>query len=313
MRFQFLPWVALLIALMAGASEGAEPRVDPPPPRLAAHGAPPIRVDVKLALVPVTVTDALGRNVLGLARQNFRVLDGSEPRPIVSFNRQDAPISVGLVFDCSASMADKFRVSRQAPAQLFAQLNPDDEAFLITVADRAVLRQDFTSDFEEIENVLLFTHPAGSTSLLDGVYLGLQKLKRAHNPHKALIVVSDGGENSSRYKMRELSALAVESDAQIFSICLFYQPGRAEELQGPDLLSKLSELTGGARFIVSAVNQMPTAMTQIGATLHNEYVLGIVPPPAAPQGKFRRIKVQLVVPAGTPQLSIRARTSYYVP
>jgi Ca-activated chloride channel family protein len=313
MRLQFLPSVGLLIVLISGASEAAGPRFDPLPPKPAAHGAPPIRVDVNLALVPVTVTDALGRNVLGFARQNFRVLDGSEPRPIVSFNRQDAPISVGLVFDCSASMTDKFRVSRQAPAQLFAQLNPEDEAFLITVADRAVLRQDFTSDFGGIQNALLFTHPAGSTSLLDGVYLGLQKLKRAHNPHKALIVVSDGGDNNSRYNMRELSALAVESDAQIFSICLFYQPVSAEELAGPDLLSELSELTGGARFMVSNVNQMPTAMTRIGVTLHNEYVLGIVPPPAAPQGKFRRIKVQLLVPAGTPQLSVRALTSYYVP
>jgi Ca-activated chloride channel family protein len=297
---------------MTGASEGSGPRVDPLRAKPSTAGSP-IRVDVNLALVPVTVVDPMGRNVLGLAQSNFRVLDGSQQRPIVSFSSEDAPISVGLVFDCSKSMTDKFKISRQAPGQLFAQLNPNDEAFLITVSDRAVPRLDFTSDFTQIQNSLLFTHPDGSTSLLDGVYLGLEKLKQAHNPRKALIVVSDGGDNNSRYSIRELSSLAVESDAQIFSICLSFDPRTTEEVRGPVLLDNISEMTGGLRFMTTDASQMAKAMARIGVTLHHEYVLGIVPPPAAPQGKFRRIKVQVVVPATTPRLSVYARTSYYVP
>src|SRR4051812_8067360 len=188
-----------------------------------------IRVDVNMALVPVTVLDPMGHNVLGLDRENFRVFDGAEQRPIVTFGQSDAPVSVGLIFDCSRSMREKFKVAREAPAQLFKQLNPDDESFLITVADQPRLQQDFTTAFNDIQNALLFTNPNGATSLLDGIYMGLQQIRRAHNPRKPLIVVSEGGATPSRYPLRELAALAAESDTQIFSICLFDKPQTAEE------------------------------------------------------------------------------------
>jgi Ca-activated chloride channel homolog len=301
----------LLIFTMGWAAEAGHAQALRKNPSV--NAPPAIRVDVKLALVPVTVMDLMGRNVLGLAADNFRVLDGTQLRPIVSFSRQDAPISVGLVFDCSRSMADKFAISREAPGHLFAQLNPQDEAFLITVADSATARNDYTANYEEIQNSLLFTHPNGSTSLLDGVYLGLQKLKHAHNPCRALVIVSDGGDNNSRYTLHELADLAVESDAQIFAICLSYNPATEEEVRGPDLLNKISNLTGGMRFMIADVNRLRNAMSRIGVTLHNQYVLGIVPPHEAPQGKYRRIKVQLVMPVGTPRLQLFARSSYYVP
>ena len=307
MRFSF-SCAAILLATVANASgPRLSPRANPPKPGKI------IRVNVDLALVPVTVLDPMGRNVLGLAADNFRVFDGALPRPIVAFSRQDAPISVGLVFDCSRSMTDKFRVSREAPRALYEQLNPEDETFLITVSDRPVLRQDFTSDFSTIQSALLFTHPNGATSLLDGVYLGLQKLKEAHNPRKALIVVSDGGENNSRYNIRELQSLAVESDAQIFSICISYDPHTIEERDGPSLLDRISTVTGGMRFMMPDAGMMREAMARIGLSLHNQYVLGIHPPPDAPQGKVRKIKVQLVVPAGMPQLAVYARSHYLAP
>jgi len=313
MPSRFVFPVVFFFLLLAGASAEAAPDSQTVRRNPAVQSAASIRVDVNLALVPVTVTDNMGRNVLGLVRDNFRVLDGSEPRPIVSFSRQDAPISVGLVFDCSRSMTGKFRISREAPSQLFAQLNPEDEAFLITVSDRAEMRSDFTSNFQDIQNALLFAYPHGSTSLVDAVYLGLQKLKHARNPRKALIVVSDGGDNNSRYAMREVSGLAVEADTQIFTICLYFNPATEEEVRGPDLLHKLSDLTGGVQYMIGDLNLLRDAMTRIGVTLHNQYVLGIVPPPAAPQGKYRRIKVQLVLPPGSPRLQIFARPSYYVP
>jgi Ca-activated chloride channel homolog len=313
MRVGSVSSVGFLSILIAGAAaaDGASTQVARANP--VANAAASLRVDVNLALVPVTVMDPMGRNVLGLVRDNFRVYDGALPRPIVSFSRQDAPISVGLIFDCSRSMMEKFKVSREAPNQLFAQLNPADEAFLVTVSNRAVPRTSFTSNFEEIQNSLLFTHPDGSTSLLDGVYLGLQMLKHAHNPRKALVVVSDGGDNNSRYTMHELSELALESDAQIFTICLYYNPQTIEEARGPEMLYRMSELTGGMRFMISDVNRMRDAMSRIGVSLHNQYVLGVVPPPKAPAGKYRRIKVQLVVPVGSPRMQVFARSSYYVP
>jgi Ca-activated chloride channel family protein len=272
-----------------------------------------IRVDVNMALVPVTVLDTRGQNVLGLDRDNFRVFDGSELRPIVSFGQSDAPVSVGLIFDCSRSMREKFRIARQAPAELFRQLNADDESFLITVSDRPELRQGFTSEFNDIQNALLFTNPTGTTSLLDGVYMGLQQLKKGRNPRKALVLVSDGGDNNTRYSLRELAALAAESDAQIFSICLFDKPQTAEEADGPALLDNLTKATGGINYMITDINAMQAAFGKVGITLHNQYVLGYYPPEDAPAGKYRKITVQLLVPKGVPKLQIYSRNGYFVP
>jgi Ca-activated chloride channel family protein len=257
--------------------------------------------------------DSLGHNVLGLSQENFRVFDGPDPRPIVTFGTSDAPVSIGLIFDSSRSMADKFRVAREAPVQLFQRLNPEDEAFLITVSDKPVLRQDFTSNFTDIRNSLLFTNPNGSTSLVDGIYMGLQRLKKAHNPRKALIVVSDGGDNNSRYTLRDLAGLAAEADTQIFTICLYQNPQSKEETNGPALLARLAQVSGGIHFMTGDVNTMTTSFGQIGVTLHNQYMLGYYPPEGAPQGKYRKIKVQVLVPEGIRRLQIFTRSGYYVP
>jgi Ca-activated chloride channel family protein len=257
--------------------------------------------------------DSYGHSVLGLNRENFRVFDGAEQRPIVSFGTSDAPVSIGLIFDCSRSMTEKFAVARQAPRQLFQQLNPEDEAFLVTVSDKPAMRQNFTSDFSDIQNTLMFTNPNGTTSLVDGIYMGLQWLKKAHNPRKALIIVSDGGDNNSRYTLRDLANLAAEADAQIFTICLYQHPQSEEEVQGPALLERLAGVSGGIHFMINDVNNMKTAFSQIGVTLHNQYMLGYYPSSDAQSGKYRKIKVQLLVPQGTERLQLFSRSGYYVP
>ncbi len=266
-----------------------------------------------MTLVPVAVQDTTGRNVLGLDRDNFRVFDGAEQRPIVSFGRQDAPVSVGIVFDCSQSMKSKFKVAREAPRELFQELNPEDEAFLVTVSSQPNLRQDFTSNFADIRNALLFTPPRGETALIDGAYLALAHLAKAHNPRKVLIIVSDGGDNNSRYTLHELEELAQEADAQIFAICLYQNPNSPEELGGPELLEKLASSSGGVRYLISDPREMHTTFARIGVTIHNEYVLGYYPPDDAPAGKYRKIKVQLKLPEGSPRLQVYARTGYYTP
>ena len=279
----------------------------------AEDSAARIRVDVNMTLVPITVMDGWGRNVLGLHRGNFRVFDGAEQRPIAAFARLDAPISVGLIYDSSGSMRSKFGIARQAPVQLFEKLNPEDEAFLVTVSDRSVLRNDFTSDFGAILNRLLFIAPSGTTSLLDGVHLALQRIRHAHNPRRALIIVSDGGDNHSRFSRREMSRMASESEAQIFSICLYQSPQSDEEIEGPELLDKLVKVSGGINFMIDDPAELPGAFTQIGVALHNQYLIGYYPPEDARAGTYRKVKVQLVVPVGTPHLDIFARSGYFVP
>jgi Ca-activated chloride channel family protein len=279
----------------------------------AARNPSSIRVDVNMALVPVTVMDSAGRNVTGLSQENFRVFDDNEQRPIIAFGTSEAPISIGLIYDCSRSMTDKFNIARQAPVRLFEQLNPEDEAFLITVSDKPALRQDFTSEFSQIQNALMFTHPNGTTSLVDGIYMGLQQLKKAHNPRRALIVVSDGGDNNSRFNLRDLSRLAAETDAEIFAICIFQNPQSEEEANGPALLSRLAEVSGGINYMIGDVNSVRSTFSKIGVTLHHQYMLGYYPTENGPSGKYRKIKVQVLVPQGIQRLRIVARGGYYAP
>lgn len=306
-----IPVLLFAIAIFAAAAD------DGPSVSVRVHPAPKnptnLRVDVNMALVPVTVMDSIGRNVTGLTPQNFRIFDGPKQVPIISFARQDQPISVGLIFDCSRSMTDKYKIARQAPAALYSQLNPGDESFLVTFSTAPTLRQDYTSEFSDIGNALLFTHPDGTTALFDAVLLGLSHLKEAHNPRKALVIVSDGGDNNSRYTLRELERIAVESDTQIFAIGLHQNPQAPEEVEGPAFLNDLVGKTGGIHFVIENLNDMSQAMSKIGVTLHNQYVLGYYPPSGEQSGKYRQIKVQLLVPKGLPPMTIHARAGYYVP
>lgn len=272
-----------------------------------------IRIDVNMTLVPVTVLDTYGRTVTGLEADNFRVYDGAKEVPIVSFARQDQPISVGLIYDCSRSMSSKFKTARAAPHALFNELNADDESFLITVSDKAELRRGLTSNFNEIENALLFTHPMGTTSLIDGIYMGLQLIKKSHNPRRALIVVSDGGDNNSRYTLRELESLAIESDTQVFSMGLYINPQTQEEVDGPELLAALSQRTGGISFKIDDLNNLRASMAKVGVSLHHQYLIGYYVPGEAESGKYRRIKVQLMMPGGSAPVTLHARAGYFVP
>jgi len=310
---------ALSLSLLASIPGSAQ-LLDQPIQEATVRRRPPataiasnIRVDVNMALVPVTVLDSHGRTVTGLQPDNFRVFEGSKQVPIVTFGQQDQPISVGLIYDCSRSMMDKYKTAREAPSALFQQLNADDESFLVTVSDHAELKMGLTSALNDVQNALLFTHPNGTTSLIDGIYLGLQQIKKSHNPRKALVVVTDGGDNNSRYTLRELQDIAVESDTQIFGIGLFDHPQSREELDGPELMNRLCGATGGVNFIIRNLTELRAAMEKIGVTLHNQYVIGYYPPDGAADGKYRKIKVQLMVPSGLPPLQIYAKTGYYAP
>ena len=207
-----------------------------------------------MVLIPVTVTDPLNRFVTGLEQDSFKVFEDKVEQKMVSFGSEDAPLSIGIVFDTSGSMGPKLEKSRQAVTEFFKTANPEDEAFLVEFNDRPELVTPFTHNLEEIQNRLTFTQSKGRTALLDGIYLALHTMKKAHNPRKALVVISDGGDNSSRYTESEIKNLVKEADVQIYAIGI-YEPwqsrGRTpEELAGPGLLTDISEPTGGRHFVV---------------------------------------------------------------
>jgi Ca-activated chloride channel family protein len=276
-----------------------------------------IRVDTTLVLIPVTVTDPLNRFVTGLERENFRLYEDKAEQKLLQFSSEDAPLSVGLVFDCSGSMSNKLDRSRKAVAQFFRTANPEDEFFLVQFNDRPELVLPFTTSLEEIQNRLTFTQAKGRTALLDGVYLALHQMKKARNPRKALLIISDGGDNSSRYTESEIKNLVREADVQIYAIGIF-EPissrGRtAEELAGPGLLQEIAEQTGGRHFPVENLNELPDIAAKIGIELRNQYLLGYTPSNQERDGRYRRVTVKLVQPRGLPPLRAFWRLGYYAP
>jgi Ca-activated chloride channel family protein len=276
-----------------------------------------IRVDTTLVPIPVTVTDPLNRFVTGLEKEHFRLYEDKVEQKISYFSSEDAPISIGLVFDTSGSMGVKLQKSRQAVAQLLKTANPEDEFFLVQFSDRPELTLPFTRDIDEIQNRLTFVQSKGRTALLDGIYLAINQMKKAHNPRKALVVISDGGDNSSRYTESEIKNLVREADVQIYAIGIFEPAsarGRtAEELAGPSLLSEIAEQTGGRHFPVDNLNELPDIAERIGIELHNQYVLFYMPTNSAKDGKYRHVQVKLVQPKGLPPLRAYWRLGYYAP
>ena len=272
----------------------------------------PLKVDVDLVLVPVTVTDDSHRMVLGLDKENFQIFENKQSQPLQSFSRTDMPISIGLIFDTSGSMSTKIDRAREAVGAFLKTANPQDEFFVITFADTPTGLVDFTTSTEEVQNKLLFATPRGMTSLLDAIYLGVSKLRQAQYSKKALLIISDGGDNHSRYTERDVKNIVKESDVMIYAIGVYDRYFRTEEERlGPGLLSDISELTGGRSFSLDNLNDLPDVASKIGVELRNQYVLGYRPTKAVRDGKWHKIKVKLLAPKGLPPLQVYARQGYY--
>jgi Ca-activated chloride channel homolog len=278
------------------------------------HGKPGMAMDVNLVLVNVTVTDDWNRIVTGLDKENFSVLEGSEIQQVRHFSNEDAPISLGVIFDMSGSMNDKIMKAREAVIEFFKTANPQDEFFMITFNDRPELRADFTKSVEDIQGKLVYTVPQGSTAMLDAIYMGVSKMKDARNSKKALLIISDGGDNHSRYTENEIKSMVKEADVQIYSIGIFsLSPSQPEEVAGPALLTEISQVTGGRLFTISNPNELADVATKIGIELRNQYVLGYRPNNKIKDGHWRKIKVKLNPPKGLPHLNVYARAGYYAP
>jgi Ca-activated chloride channel family protein len=296
----------------------ANGKILPPPlegnAALKARPGERIRVDVNLVLVPVTVTDPLNRLVTGLERDDFFLYENNTLQKIKTFASEDAPVSIGIIFDLSGSMSNKLVRARDSIIQFLRTANPQDEFFVIGFNDRPELIEDFTSSVEDIEARLQTVKATHRTALLDAIYFGLSKMKQARHERKALLIVSDGGDNRSRYTESEVRSQVRESDVQLYSMGIFdpYAPTTEERL-GPILLHDLSEETGGRLFRVDDVADMGDIAVKISTELRNQYVLGFRSDDAKRDGKWRKLKVKLVPPQGLPALTVHARNGYYAP
>ncbi len=282
--------------------------------RGAAHPNATLRVETNLVLVPMTVTDNQNRLVTGLERENFYVYENNQPQTIRSFSTDDAPVTIGIIFDLSGSMSSKFARARKALSEFMRTSNPQDEFFVIAFNDRPAIVVDYTSNVDDIDARMVMLKPQARTALIDAVYLGVNKLKDAKYERKALLVISDGGDNRSRYSQNELRKSVRESDVQIYSIGIFdqYAP-TVEEKEGPELLTDICDMTGGRLFRVSDVGELGDIASRISAELRNEYVVGYKPSDLKKDGNWRKLKVKLNPPQGLPPLIVHNRQGYYAP
>jgi Ca-activated chloride channel homolog len=301
----------------AEAKDAAKAREDvkKDTPGFAVRPSVGLHMDVDLALINVTVTDPYNRLVTGLDPDNFRVYEDNIEQEVVTFSSEDVPISIGVIFDFSGSMANKIGKAREAALQFFKTANPQDEFFLVSFNERAELTSSFTNSIEDLQSRMMLTAPKGRTALLDAIYLGLSQMRGARNGKRALLILSDGGDNHSRYNESDIKRLVKEADTQLYAIGIFdplgYRNRTPEELNGPSLLGETTEMTGGRVFAVENLNELPDIASKIGMELRNQYVLGYRPSNKAHDARWRKIKIKLRAPKGLPPLNVYSKTGYY--
>jgi Ca-activated chloride channel family protein len=299
---------AALTAVFAILTPGQTPESAP---------TPSFRSSTNLVVIPVSVTDGSNRFVLGLQQEDFQIFDDGVPQTIAHFSGEDAPLSIGLVFDESGSMDYKLRTSRDAVAQFLQTLNASDEAFLAEFNDTVKLSVGFTSHPDEIVTALRNSQPGGLTAMLDAVNFALREMKNAKNPRKAIIMVSDGGDNSSKYTSAQIESLVREADVQVYAMGVFeptFSFGLSPaEISGPKLLSEIASQTGGRAFAATLSSDLPAVAARIAIELRNQYVIGYYPKDQVKDGKYHKVEVKLSQPQGISALKSHWRLGYYAP
>ena len=284
----------------------------------AAQSPPAFRADTTLVLVPVSVTDPGNRYVLGLGQRQFHLLEDGVEQTVTHFSNEDAPLSVGFLVDASGSMGTKLGISRRAVGQFLKSMNPSDEAFLVEFSDKAEVSLPFTHDMDRIERKVGTLTTGGLTAMLDAIHLAFEEMKNAANPRKALLIISDGGDNHSLYTSSQIEQLVREAGVQIYAVGVF-DPLAAlgfltvAERDGPRLLSELAEQTGGRALAAVNDSEVPAVAARIGVELRNQYLLAYSPANRSKDGKYRRLEIKLEQPEALPALKARWRLGYYAP
>ena len=309
----YLPAVCLGVLFSLSANRADPRHHHPPRPSRNTEPQAVLRTDSSLVVIPAWVTTAAGASVTSLNRENFHVIEDNVEQPIAYFTRDDAPLSIGLLFDISGSMRNKMEKASESVAAFFKTANTEDEFFLVEFSDRAKLTMPFTPDSGAIYSRIARTRPFGRTSLLDAIDLGLKHMKKARHSRKAIVIISDGGDNWSWHTARQIRNALLESDVQLYAMGIFdpeLSKSPAENRKGPALLDELAGQTGGRHYPVEDLNDLPAISAKIGTDLRNEYLLGYYPTDSR-DGKYHHVKVNLALPDGMPPLRANYRRGYY--
>ena len=276
--------------------------------------AGPIRVKTDLVTLTLTVTDPYGRYVSGLPKSVFTISDNNQEQEITYFSDTDAPISVGILFDVSGSMNnEKIKRAKKALERFISTSHPSDEYFLIAFNNRAQLLMDRTRDGEGLLRQLTLVQPKNNTALYDAVYLGVERVTRGTHNKRAILIISDGQDNASRYNFGEVRRLMKESDVVTYAVGIMDKGDASSSygMQGQAFLDEISSVTGGKSFYPQTDIEMDEIFERIALELRNQYSIGYTPKDFQPDGKWRKVKTKIKPPRGLPRLTIRAREGYY--
>ena len=270
-----------------------------------------IGVDVDIVLATVTVTDRNGRFVTGLEKENFKIQEDKVPQEIKYFSSEDIPLSVGIILDVSGSMKDKLKTAVEAAITFMKGGSPDDEYFLVEFADKPEDAADFTNDISKIQSRFMFSKAKGRTALYDAVYMGLNKLEKGNNAKRALLLITDGEDNRSRYTFSNVRDFVKEKDVQMYAIGITNGWADSSAEQGRSLLRDLAAISGGNSFFPNSITNLENICRTIATELKYQYVIGYQSSNTAKDGDWRKIKVTAEYPNN--KLTVRAKAGYYGP
>jgi Ca-activated chloride channel family protein len=321
--------VILALAFAAKSQEKAQEKPSPekpatntptPPPSTQKQklgtelDGPSVLINTDLITLTVTVTDTYGRYVSGLNKNAFSVFDEKQPQEITFFSDDDSPVSVGVIFDVSGSMSgDKIKRARDALSKFIQTSHDSDEYFLIAFNSRAQLLLDRTRDGNAVLDKLTFVETKNQTALYDACYLGVEKVQRGVHPKRALLLISDGQDNDSRYTFNELRKLLKESDVVLYGIGILSgnDAGSSMGMEGQGVLDELAGVSGGKAFFPRSAAEMDDIFEQIALELRHQYSIGYKPESFTNNGKWHKIKVKVTPPRGLPRLFVRSKDGYY--
>ena len=272
----------------------------------------PFRVSVDLVLVPVTVTDAKQQAITTLGPKDFTLYVDGQPQPIRYFSVEEEPISIAVLFDVSRSMTNKVDVERAALVEFFRNADPRDEYFAIAFSNRPRLLAASTESIDDLQEKLTAIVPGGPTAMLDAIYLAQAQLRSAKYKRRAILLITDGGDNASRYTMREIKRLVQESDVEIYALGLFesFFFNSFEEYMGKKWLRGITDRTGGRTATVESREKLPGLAAEVSREMRSRYVLGYTPS-VEPLHRWKNLRVEVKSSAPGHQFHAHFKNGYY--
>ena len=322
-RFQLCHLLAALVVLLifavdpTWAQDSAPARVTPtatPTPAKTPTDPDdtPLRIQTDLVTMTLTVQDDWGRYVSSLSKKNFTIFENDVEQEISFFSEMDSPASIGIIYDVSGSMGSgKIQRARSALQHFMMTSHPSDEYSLIAFNDKVRLLADRTRDGKAVLDKLSNVQTGGSTAFYDAVYLGVDRVIRGSHNKRALLIISDGQDNSSRYSSREVRRYLKEADVIIYSVGIYAGNEGWEGFQGQGFLKELSEITGGQAFYPRSDADMDELFERIALELRHQYSVGYIPKDFQQDGKWRKLKAKVTPPRGMPRLTVRGRKGYF--